>query len=96
MYTFYLHQKDYVLEAAIFMWYFSISFIQSSVTLKNGCKKLCYFFPNEIKNSAHQHDTTSRLIEYQPKSNKKYMLFYNVFQVLKVLLGKVQPPDLLH
>ena len=36
--------------------------------------------------------------EHQPKSNKKYITFYIVFQVLKVLLIKVckiQPPYLL-
>ena len=60
MYTFYLHEKDFVLEAAIFTWYFLISFTQSSVTLKNGCTQLCYFFTNEIKNSTHMHEKSLR------------------------------------
>ena len=67
IYTFYLHEKDYVLKAAISMWYFFISFIQSSVRVKNGYKQLCYFFPNEIKNSTHSHEEISR-----PKQSTKF------------------------
>ena len=34
---------------------------QSSVTLKNECKQLCYYFPNEIKNSSYSNKKILKL-----------------------------------
>ena len=34
---------------------------QSSVTLKNECKQLHYYFPNKIENSIHSNEKILRL-----------------------------------
>ena len=34
---------------------------QSSVTLKSECKQLCYYFPNEIKNSSYPNEKILKL-----------------------------------
>ena len=39
---------------------------QSSVTLKNECKQLGYYFPNEIKNSTHSNERN-----FQTKTTSK-------------------------
>ena len=52
---------------------------QSSVTLKNECKQLCYYFPNEIKNSTHLNEKILRLKQQAKFETINKNIFVHLF-----------------